>query len=175
MIINAINPWRCDSRKRWLMASMYPAPFLKIPTVQPLEQLCPLTFLLCSDSTSSLSLLHSRNPRVNRPCCASPLKTFDPDSASCPALSQSAFRATSRLPVHSTDSKQSLGVPACSAWRDSAGLYLHPARQSYCTATDIRDSVLDRFRKPDLCFMDSLSSLTRTVSHSLSLSIDPLL
>ncbi len=47
IIINAINPWECDCWQRWLMVSVYPAPF-------PLEQLYPLTFLLCSDSTSSL-------------------------------------------------------------------------------------------------------------------------
>lgn len=36
--------------------------------------------------------------------------------------------------------------------------------------TDVRDSVLDQFMKPNLCFMDSLSSLTQVDSLSLFLS-----
>lgn len=156
--------------KRWLVISLYSAPFLKIPTVQSLEQLYPLTFLLLSDSTSSQFPLHSLNLRVNRPCCASPLKAFDLDLPSGPALSQSAFRTTSRLSVL-TDSKRALCVSACSAWRDSAGVDLHSARHSYCTANDMKDSFLDRFRKSNLCFMDSLSSLSSGLTPSASIDL----
>lgn len=102
--------------------------------------------------------LHIPDIRVNRSCCASPLKAFDLDLVSSPALSQSAFRAA--FPPLVPFLNKLPGIPGCSAGRDSTGLYFHSARQCCYTVTDIRDSVLDQFGKPKMRFMDSLFFLS---------------
>lgn len=139
--------------------------------MQPLEQLYPLYF----PPALWLNLV-SVSAALPQPPGQTALLRFTSGSVwprpwlSSPTPNQSPFRTTSHLSV-SADSKQAFGVPACSAWRAAAGLYLHSVCQCYCTATNIRYSVLGRFRKLNVCFIDSLSSLTQTVSLCISLSI----
>ena len=133
---------------------MFVYPSLTIPTVQPLEQLYPLTFLLCSDSTSSLSPLHSLDlsgqstplrftsesvwPRPGVQPCTEPIGIQN-------HISSVGARHTSKLAPC---------ISGCSEGRDSARLLTVSV---FC------------IRKPNLCFMDSLSTLSLWLSLFLYL------